>query len=862
DDGSGTLRYVSVRHAGASVTPGVEISGITFAGVGRNTTVEYVEAFACVDDGIAFFGGAVNTKYLVSAYSQDDAFDIDLGYVGLGQHWFGLSTDGNVSFGIEWDGARPDDNPIYSNPILSNVTLIGPSSIRSELEGVYMRDGTAGTLSNSIISSFTGIGLRLEALPQGISAYGRLLDGEITINNNIWTDFQNSNDPSNFLIVEGGRGSELDSLIKHFNDNNNEAIDPQLRSICYDINNCLDPRPQVGSPALSGASIPNDPFFDLVDHRGAFGSTNWLSIWSALDINPFSSSCAALTEGTITVQIDGNNDCAPDVGEQGAANWIIEIRTPDDSYFVKTNDNGEYNGFIPTTATEATVQPINSYWGVCVPSLPLENIGQDTVNAAFAVAPLVECPLMWVDLSAPFLRRCFDSNYIIRYCNNGTIAADDVRVELALDTALTFNRASIPHTVVGDKYVFDIGTVEAGECGTFSVNVDISCTSEFGQTHCSTAHIFPDSTCNPPLAAAKLETEVNCDGNNVSFLIRNVSNINMTEYVPYIVTEDHVMRTDIGDNIRLNANQSIEVRLAANGSTFHLHTANYPEFPELGLNITGIEGCGTNSSGSFSTGFLTGFQLESIDLPSVSIDCQPNIGSFDPNDKAANPTGILAENYIRANTDIEYKIRFQNTGTDTAFTVVIIDTLSEQLDISSLEVGTASHDYIWELNDRALIFTFNNILLPDSNVNEPASHGFVKFKIAQQADLPDFTEITNLADIYFDFNDPIRTNEVFHTIGQPYQVDPLVNVLELYPNAERIKVFPNPFATTTTIDLEGRYLTDGRLRVFDLTGRLQLDQAFSGDQILFHSKSLGSGLYFFQIEGANELIGSGKLMIE
>ncbi|MEM9922130.1 MAG: T9SS C-terminal target domain-containing protein, partial [Bacteroidota bacterium] len=150
DDGSGTLRYVSVRHAGASVTPGVEISGITFAGVGRNTTVEYVEAFACVDDGIAFFGGAVNTKYLVSAYNQDDAFDIDLGYVGLGQHWFGLSRDGNVSFGIEWDGARPDENPIYSNPILSNVTLIGPSSIRSELEGVYMRDGTAGTLSNSI----------------------------------------------------------------------------------------------------------------------------------------------------------------------------------------------------------------------------------------------------------------------------------------------------------------------------------------------------------------------------------------------------------------------------------------------------------------------------------------------------------------------------------------------------------------------------------------------------------------------------------------------------------------------------------------------------------------------------------------
>ncbi len=85
---SGTLRYVSIRHAGVVFQPNKELNGLSLCGVGRGTLIEYVETYATADDGFEFFGGNVNTKYLVSAFNDDDAFDTDQGYRGKNQFWF------------------------------------------------------------------------------------------------------------------------------------------------------------------------------------------------------------------------------------------------------------------------------------------------------------------------------------------------------------------------------------------------------------------------------------------------------------------------------------------------------------------------------------------------------------------------------------------------------------------------------------------------------------------------------------------------------------------------------------------------------------------------------------------------------
>jgi uncharacterized repeat protein (TIGR01451 family) len=131
-------------------------------------------------------------------------------------------------------------------------------------------------------------------------------------------------------------------------------------------------------------------------------------------------------------------------------------------------------------------------------------------------------------------------------------------------------------------------------------------------------------------------------------------------------------------------------------------------------------------------------------------------GSFDPNDKQATPQ--LSPSQVANGQYIDYTIRFQNTGTDTAFTIVISDTLSDDLQTNTLQMIASSHNCKTTVKDNIVFFEFLNILLPDSNTNEPLSHGFVSFKIKPQTTVAVNTTIPNSAAIYFDYNAPVITN--------------------------------------------------------------------------------------------------------
>lgn len=172
-----------------------------------------------------------------------------------------------------------------------------------------------------------------------------------------------------------------------------------------------------------------------------------------------------------------------------------------------------------------------------------------------------------------------------------------------------------------------------------------------------------------------------------------------------------------------------------------------------------------------------GNQLTSS-FTSIEIDSLGNLGYFasdsltqtivcayDPNDKIVTPAGIGPNGYILPETPLEYLIRFQNTGNDTAMLVVIRDTLDTNLDWTSLQPISSSHDVsIWIENGGVLVCEFNDIMLPDSNVNFLGSQGYIKFKIEPKSDLSVNTEIANSADIYFDSNPPVITNSTLNTI--------------------------------------------------------------------------------------------------
>jgi uncharacterized repeat protein (TIGR01451 family) len=143
-------------------------------------------------------------------------------------------------------------------------------------------------------------------------------------------------------------------------------------------------------------------------------------------------------------------------------------------------------------------------------------------------------------------------------------------------------------------------------------------------------------------------------------------------------------------------------------------------------------------------------------------DCFLVTQSLDPNDKAVYPSTTLD---ISGNKWLNYKIRFQNTGTAEAENVYITDTLSNKLDISTFTLLSYSHFPFIQLNSNGiLIFNFPNINLPDSNSNEPESHGYVEFKIRAKDSLTVGSTIENTANIYFDYNAPVITNTVSNTL--------------------------------------------------------------------------------------------------
>ncbi len=148
------------------------------------------------------------------------------------------------------------------------------------------------------------------------------------------------------------------------------------------------------------------------------------------------------------------------------------------------------------------------------------------------------------------------------------------------------------------------------------------------------------------------------------------------------------------------------------------------------------------------------------DLYSYMVAC-----AYDPNDKQASPEGVLLQNYTPINSELTYLIRFQNTGNDFAYDVYIYDTLDSDLDLSTFEVIGSSHELNTQMTATGAIrFNFFNIMLPDSGLDEPGSHGWVLYKISPNAGLPDPTEITNTSYIVFDFNAPIITNTTLNTL--------------------------------------------------------------------------------------------------
>lgn len=573
-----------------------------------------------------------------------------------------------------------------------------------------------------------------------------------------------------------------------------------------------------------------------------------------------------LFDGNISGNVfnDLDDDCSLSTGEVPITNWLVSAEGTDgELYYGISNNSGNYDIGAPADDYIVTVHTPNIYWEACLNPFLGEVITGETLTADFPMQAVVDCPALAVDIATGILRRCFDNRYYLNYCNHGTLLAEDAYIEVTFPAEFQVNSASLPWTSANaGVYTFDVGDLDLQECGSFYIDVELDPNCDLtvlGQTHCVEAHIYPDTLCLPDLGdwdGSSIELSAECIGGMINFQIENVGD-DMDNQLNYIVIEDNIMYD--GGNFQLNAAQAELVPISANGSTFRLEAEQSPGHPGNNMPSIMVEGCDPDGDGEYSIGFVNQFPENDGD-PFLSIHCAENIGSYDPNDKMGFPIGYGEEHFILPNQDIEYLIRFQNIGTDTAFNVVVVDSIRPALDITSLQVGASSFPYGYEVFGTGIIkFTFNNINLPPEMTDEAASQGFVKFRIAQQPNLPNNTVIHNDASIYFDFNAPIITNLTDHTVMEEFVI---VDVTEVKIPEASVEVFPNPTAQQAVFEIKGINPEGVDFKIYDSLGKEVSQHHFATPRFTFNRGNLPAGVYFYQIEGDGALIATGKLMIQ
>lgn len=239
--------------------------------------------------------------------------------------------------------------------------------------------------------------------------------------------------------------------------------------------------------------------------------------------------------------------------------------------------------------------------------------------------------------------------------------------------------------------------------------------------------------------------------------------------------------------------------------------------------------------------------------------CQAVTASYDPNMKEVFPTGVGTEGFIlQSDSVLNYTIHFQNTGNDTAFTVVLVDTLSEYLDPLTFVAGASSHPYSVTMEDLGILtFRFDQILLPDSNINETASNGFVSYSVNLKPNLQIGTVIENTGYIFFDFNQPVATNTTINTVVWP-------TMIPIQENKESVTVFPNPFSDFTTVLISNENINaEYSVEIFDLPGKcVQSYKNIHSNSIIIPAKDLKNGIYLYKVSDAEKEIGRGKIIVE
>ncbi|WP_169788176.1 DUF7619 domain-containing protein [Rufibacter tibetensis] len=484
--------------------------------------------------------------------------------------------------------------------------------------------------------------------------------------------------------------------------------------------------------------------------------------------------------------VDQNANCVLDVSEKGLANKLIKIEPG--SLYSMSDANGNYSFKVPLGATHITPLVSPAYKAQVVKSclestqITTDSLTHDVKNVNFGYT-FKECTSISVDIAADRRRRCMQSSTTVTYINDGVADVHNVKIKVIYPEYVVPISSSLPWVARQDSaLIFDIGTLKAGERHSFVISDSTVCGIESirGLSQCVKAMITPKNSCSEPgqewnQASVALAATFLKQAKMAAFTITNAGTQDMADSTAYRVFANAALVKH--GKVKLERGASARLEVPAQTMTYRLEADQVPHHPGQSRPAVSIQPSTIPVDlpmNAMPTPIDDFFQDDAD--AEVDVSCMVIVDSYDPNDKQVSPQGITSRHYIKAEDELEYLVRFQNTGTDVAYNVVVKDTISEHLDISSLRIGSASHPFTYTVTGKGrpvLTYTFKNINLPDHKTNEPGSHGYIKFSIAQKADNPKGTVIRNTAHNYFDFNSPIATNEVVNIIGDTILISPV-----------------------------------------------------------------------------------------
>jgi hypothetical protein len=464
-------------------------------------------------------------------------------------------------------------------------------------------------------------------------------------------------------------------------------------------------------------------------------------------------------------------------------------------------------------------------------------------------------------------------DYQLNCQNNAFDTAYNAYIEIEVDTAAIDSiKSPYSFTLTGNILRFNLGHVRPFGFSSVTYSIKLKTSVIIGSSHCHRAKVFPICNLYPSAVydSSEIQPMMRCLPNDtVEFTLKNIGLRDQKDWGYSIIYVDELILKKDSFKLTVGNSRIFKYKLDTN-KVFTAEVFNSNFHPVTPILIRHNDLC-ANKRPMIPANPALNFSRHD-EAKEYEEACTIVRGSYDPNMKSVLPVGMFSQHYTATGTELKYRLDFQNTGTDTAFRVVLVDTLSSFLDIASFVPGVSSHPYSIEFGGRAVKFIFDPIALVDSFKNEPLSHGYVCFKIKHKNGIAPKTKIENFVDIYFDYNAPVRTNTVFNTIFDTIQIyipkvtDTVTDTTGSSGiqglNKTSIMVFPNPTTDKFFIQMS-EPVKDLSIEIYDMQGRLTKSVTSTNNQTLeVSAQGMTKGIYHIRVMSGEKLVVVKKVMVE